>query len=137
VAIVAEFTLFDTDVLIDALRDVSEAASYLEEEEQRSVLSISIVTQMELVVGCRNNDELRKLEQFLERFVVVSLSQAIGEQSLALLRQYRLSHGLLIPDALIAATAITLQRSLVAKNQRDYRFIDDLELRQCPPEHAR
>ena len=136
-AIVAEFTLFDTDVLIDALRDVSEAASYLEEEEQRSVLSISIVTQMELVVGCRNNDELRKLEQFLERFVVVSLSQAIGEQSLALLRQYRLSHGLLIPDALIAATAITLQRSLVAKNQRDYRFIDDLELRQCPPEHAR
>ncbi|MDH3600612.1 MAG: type II toxin-antitoxin system VapC family toxin [Candidatus Tectomicrobia bacterium] len=133
----AEFTLFDTDVLIDALRDVSEAASYLEEEEQRSVLSISIVTQMELVVGCRNNDELRKLEQFLERFVVVSLSQAIGEQSLALLRQYRLSHGLLIPDALIAATAITLQRSLVAKNQRDYRFIDDLELRQCPPEHAR
>lgn len=133
----AELTLFDTDVLIDALRDVSEAVSYLEAEERLSVLNISIVTQMELVVGCRNKDELRKLEQFLERFVVGNLSETIGEQGLALLRQYRLSHGLLIPDALIAATAITLQVPLVAKNQRDYRFIDGLQLRQYPPESAR
>ncbi len=133
----AELTLFDTDVVIDALRDVSEAVVYLEAEERLSSLSISIVTQMELIVGCRNKDELGKLEQFLERFVVVSLSEAIGGQSLALLRQYRLSHGLLIPDSLITATALTLQMPLVAKNQRDYRFIDGLSLRQYPPTSTR
>jgi predicted nucleic acid-binding protein len=130
---VAELTLFDTDVLIDALRDVEEAVLYLGGEEQHSALSISIVTQMELVVGCRNKDELRNLDHYLQRFVVVSLGEAIGEKSLELLRQYRLSHGLLIPDALIAATAITIQIPLVAKNQRDFRFIDGLQLRQYPP----
>lgn len=125
--------MFDTDVIIDALRDVDEAVSYLEEEERHSALSISIVTRMELVVGCRNNAELRNLDLFLQRFVVVGLSESISEKGLELLRQYRLSHGLRIPDALIAATAITLQRPLVAKNQRDYRFIEDLQLRQYPP----
>jgi len=45
-----------------------------------------------------------------------------------LLRQYRLSHGLLIPDALIASTALSLNVDLATKNQRDYRFIEILTL---------
>jgi predicted nucleic acid-binding protein len=49
-----------------------------------------------------------------------------------LLRQYRLSHGLAIPDALIAATAITLDQPFISKNQRDYRFIDGLQLLPYP-----
>jgi predicted nucleic acid-binding protein len=43
-----------------------------------------------------------------------------------------LSHGLLIADALIAATAIISDLSLVSKNQRDYQFIEDLHLRPYP-----
>ena len=45
-----------------------------------------------------------------------------------LLRQYRLSQGLLIPDALIASTALYLNMDLATKNQRDYRFIENLKL---------
>jgi hypothetical protein len=50
-----------------------------------------------------------------------------------LLHQYRLSHGLQIPDAVIAATALTEGVPLVSKNQRDYRFIPDLQLLPYPP----
>lgn len=53
----------DTDILIDALRDMQEAVTTLEEIEERAI--ISIVTQMELIVGCRNARELRRLERFL------------------------------------------------------------------------
>lgn len=50
----------------------------------------------------------------------------------ALLKTYRLSHGLLIADALIAATALTLDISIVSKNQKDYRFISGLRLLPYP-----
>lgn len=36
----------------------------------------------------------------------------------------RTSGGLLIPDALIAATAVVNGMPLISKNQRDYRFIE-------------
>ena len=51
---------------------------------------------------------------------------------LNLLREYRLSHGLLIPDSLIAATAIEMDSSLISKNQKDFRFIESLRLLSYP-----
>jgi predicted nucleic acid-binding protein len=41
-------------------------------------------------------------------------------------------HGLLIADALIAATALYLVEPFVSKNQRDYRFITNLNLLPYP-----
>jgi predicted nucleic acid-binding protein len=87
---------------------------------------------MELVVGCRNKRELAELDTFVSAFQVFSLSQQVSELALSLLKQYRLSHGLLIPDAFIGATAITLNAALLSKNQRDYRFIPDLNLLPYP-----
>nr|MDQ2686882.1 PIN domain-containing protein [Armatimonadota bacterium] len=46
--------------------------------------------------------------------------------------RYRLSHGLLIPDALIAATALVHDIPLLTKNQRDFRFIAGLRLLPYP-----
>jgi predicted nucleic acid-binding protein len=59
---------------------------------------------------------------------VLKLSDQISDKEIDLLLQYRLSHGLAIPDALIAATAITFNQSFISKNQRDYRFISGLRL---------
>ncbi len=64
----------------------------------------------------------------LKRFRVIRLDEQISDKTVHLLRQYRLSHGLAIPDALIAATAITLNQNFITKNQRDYRFIKELQL---------
>jgi predicted nucleic acid-binding protein len=52
--------------------------------------------------------------------------------TLTILRQYRLSHGFLIPDALIAATAIAVDEPLISKDQSDYRFIENLRLLAYP-----
>jgi predicted nucleic acid-binding protein len=46
------FTLIDTDILIDVGRKIEIAVNRLEVEEQIATLGISIVTQMELIVGC-------------------------------------------------------------------------------------
>ena len=129
----AELTLVDTDILIDAAHKDEMAVTVLQNIESTSGLAVSIVTQMELVVGCRNKTEQRELAKFLQRFQVIHLSASISQRGLELLQQYRLSHGLLIPDGLIAATAIETAIPLISKNQKDYRFIDGLQLLPYPP----
>ena len=127
-----EVVIVDTDILIDVGRSVNKAIEYLQELESRRQLAVSVVTQRELIIGCRNKSELHDLEYFLKRFLVLPLNKVISNKAVELLRCYRLSHSLLIADAFIAATAISLGYSLASKNQRDYRFIPELDLLPYP-----
>ena len=130
--IVNALTIVDTDILIDAALQINKAIDCLDGLEQNSMLAISVITQMELFVGCRNKTELGNTKRFLQRFQVLKLSDQISDKAIGLLLQYRLSHGLAIPDALIAATAITFNQPFISKNQRDYRFISELRLLPYP-----
>ena len=125
-------SIIDTDVLIDAGRGLSEAVAWLEQVAQRSVPAVSTITQMELMIGCRNKTEVRAVERFVSRFQILKLNERISDIAVDLLRHYRLSHGLLIADALVAATALHLNVPLVTRNQRHYRFIAGLQLHAYP-----
>ncbi len=87
--------IVDTDILIDAGRNVNEALNCLQKIEQRIPAAVSSVTQMELIIGCRNKNELGSLEQFLKGFHVIRLNEQISDTAIDLLKRYRLSHGLL------------------------------------------
>ena len=41
--------------------------------EQENSIAVSSVTQKELIIGCRNKNELLYLEQFLDRFHIIRL----------------------------------------------------------------
>lgn len=124
--------IVDTDILIDAARRIDDAVNCLQQIEDTLSLAISTVTQMELIIGCRNKKELKFLEHFLQRFETISLNEQISDTAADLLKTYRLSHGLLIADALIAETAIVTDTKLISKNQKDYRFVEDLDLLNYP-----
>jgi len=121
-------TIIDTDILIDFARADQKAAHCLQAIQQKSILAISSITQMELVVDCRNKTELKDLEKFIQRFQVLPITDEISDRAYNLLTQYYLSHGLLIPDALIAATALIHDEEFITKNQRDFRFVVGLSL---------
>lgn len=121
-------TIIDTDILIDAGRGVAEAIDFLNLRDASTDLAISVVTQMELIVGCRNKTEQHDLAKFLRRFQTLPITADISDKAAKLLTTYNLSHGLLIADAFIAATAISQAEQFATKNQRDYRFIDGLNL---------
>ncbi len=125
-------TIIDTDILIDAGRGVQEAVDCLANIKKNSSLAISVVTQMELLVGARNKTELNALDKFFKQFQILKLNEAASDKSVELLETYRLSHGLAIPDSLIAATALSLGVPLISKNQRDYKFIAGLNLLPYP-----
>jgi len=120
--------IVDADILIDAGRGINDAVTCLQRIEQTSSLAASAVSHMELIVGCGNQADLQAVERFLRRFRILKLTDQISDAAVDLLRQYRLSHGLLIADALIAATALGYSEPFITKNQRDYRFIAGLNL---------
>lgn len=88
--------IVDTDILIDAARKIEDAVTCLQQIEDKSSPAISAVTQMELIIGCRNKKELKSLEHFLQGFKLISLNKQISDTAADLLKTYRLSHGMLI-----------------------------------------
>lgn len=119
-------TLVDTNVLIEILKGNEQAVS--DTQSLPMPLAVSAITVMELFFGARNKSEQRQIERFLSLFKIVHLSEAISIQSLALVKRHAKSHGLDIPDSLIAATAIDQCCALMTYNRKDFRFISNLLL---------
>lgn len=125
-------TIVDSDILINVARGDADAINCLIGLEKTSVLAVSVVTQLELIVGCRNKTELNDLEKFFRRFQILKITDQISDLAVDLLKRYFLSHGLLIADGLIAATALVHNETFITKNQRDFRFIAGLNLLSYP-----
>ena len=53
----------DTDILIDLSRGRQKAVDFLDVLLNKAILKISIITAMELFVGCRNKKEQKDREQ--------------------------------------------------------------------------
>lgn len=83
---------------------------------------------MELYVGCRNKKELTETVKFLQQYKVVHFSGSISRKALDLIKKYNLSHGLLIADAIIAATVLISEGELFSKNASDFAFIENLSI---------
>jgi predicted nucleic acid-binding protein len=105
--------VFDTNILIDFTLGVPGAAIELRESTPKL---ISIVSWMEVLVGAQDaNDELR-LHQFLERFTLIRLSDSLAERTVRVRREY----GLKLPDAIIYATALEHNLTLITRNTKDF-----------------
>ena len=124
--------LIDTDVLIWHMRGNENARGAIYRIEHPAV---SIITQMELVQGLRNKRELAVLHQFFDYrgFKVLPVNESISQRALFLMEEWRLSHQLMMADALIAATAMEHGLPLLSGNAKHYRFLTMLELNRFAP----
>ena len=130
---VESLIVFDTDIFIDHFRGVQSASDYLQNipEAQRATTDINV---MELLKGASNGREVDLIENFLTRngFIRLPVTTIASRQAVQLLKQYSLSQGLSIPDALIAGVVLESKASLVTGNIRQFQFITDL-MTQKPP----
>ena len=126
----ANRVLLDSDVLIDLARGDGRAIDLVDGIISRGERpSISIITEMELFLGARSKAEERSVGQLVRRFEVVLISEMISVRARNLTVRYARSHGLTIPDALIAATTIAARALLLTRNVRHYSFIPQLQVR--------
>lgn len=56
------------------------------------------------------------------------MNQLRTTKAVDLVRKYNLSHGLLIADAIIAATVLISEAQLFSKNANDFTFIENLSV---------
>ena len=89
---------------------------------------LTSITQMELIVGSLNKADLNRINKNIHQFRIALIDNNISQSAIKLLQTYRLSHGLALPDSLIAATALILDLELFTYNIKDYKFIDGLVL---------
>ncbi len=124
--------IFDTDVLIWALRGNPRAARTI---DQADSLEISVISIMELLKGARDKRDLRLTKAFLADlgFRQLPLTENIGHRASIYIEQYGLKSNLGLPDALIAATAAENDRPLCTGNARDYRSISDIQIKSFRP----
>lgn len=118
--------LIDSDVLIDVSRGKAVAREYVDALPEG--WGISQVSALELIVGARDNRDLREIDTFLAAWVIIPLRSSTGTRAYKLLKQYAKSHGLHVFDSLVAATAMEERLTLLTKNRRHFGMIEGLDL---------
>ena len=122
--------LVDTDVFIDHLRGASEL------KPGRNRVHYSVITRCELFSGTVGSALAQRL---LDPFRELAVGRAVAERA----GRIRRETGIATPDALIAATAIEYDLTLVTRNRRHFEPVQQLRLREpaeqasTPPEAGR
>jgi len=119
--------LIDTDIFVDYLRNFTEAVTFFQLLIKRQRVFFSAITEAELLAGKINEDEEKreKLLHFLSLWTKVPVNNAIAVFAGDLSRKYDSE----IPDALIAATAITHHATLLTRNIKDFKAVKNLIVR--------
>ena len=116
--------LIDSDVLIDYLRGYSAAVIYLEASTERQI--VSAITVAELYTGVREGAERQALEELLETFEIIPVSQTIAVTGGLFRRMFLKSHKLGIADAVIAATAKVEKAIVVTLNRKHFPMFSNV-----------
>jgi predicted nucleic acid-binding protein len=109
--------LIDSDILIDHFRG---ARAFKPSQER---VGYSVVTRCELLAG-QSADE-RSIGIVLDAMREYAVDRAIAERA----GRIRRRHGMRTPDALIAATAVEHDLTLVTRNTRGFVAVRGLKVR--------
>lgn len=126
-------TLIDTGVIILHLRNDARANQLLDYLESKGDIKVSVITVMEILVGCRSKEEEDNSLLLFERVLPVSTNRDIAAKAAALIKKYPEVFGKGIqsgtPDAIIAATALNENRALITLNTRQFAKVPISEVR--------
>ena len=100
-----EIIAIDTNIIIKALAGTESCINAI----SGKLVAISIITEIELLSWPQLSEtDYSVLRSFLEDCIIVDFSQEIKEEAIKIRKMY----GLKVPDAIIAATAVTKKLSL-------------------------
>ena len=133
-AIKTSGVVFDTDILIWYFRGNQKAGSFLD-NVPHSKRTISSLTMMELIQGCRHKQEIQLLKNFIRENIAKILypNEFCCLRAVRLIEQHSLSHGLRVVDSLIASSALEEDYSLASGNLKHYNIIAGLKLISFKP----
>jgi predicted nucleic acid-binding protein len=119
--------LCDTNIFIHAFNGNVPTINELVSIGLENIALPSIVV-MELLQGMGNKFEMAGMQKKIRYYPVVHLNESVSRHAILLIGQYKLSHNLQIPDAIIAATTLVNDLPLFTYNRRDFAFVPGLDL---------
>jgi len=115
--------LIDTNVLSRVFTGDKAVKEFIENLDA----AVCMVVYIECLQGSKSNREKRIVESYLSRFELHHVDSSISSRTIELIRTYSNTHGLFLADALIAATCLEHNLTLVTYNIKDFTFIGGLK----------
>lgn len=110
--------LIDTNAIIDYLNDKlpEKSAAFIEKIDPQ----LSVISRMELLAWPNATvEQLNVLEAFISASNVFSLPEPVVIESIRIRKKFRIK----LPDAIIAATSMVFELSLITQNTADFKKI--------------
>ena len=121
----SRFVLIDSDIVIDFLRGEKQALTLLKAETD--ALCFSAVTVAEIHAGVRGAREEEEVDRLFSLIPVFAVSHDIARHAGKFVKQYRASHAVELPDAIIAATCIAHDALLYTLNVKHYPMFKNIK----------
>ncbi len=114
----------DTDIFIDLIKGIKRSRQFIESQDE---ICFSAITELELVSGkkCEDGAEREKVLSLLSSFTKVNVDNQVA----LLGGDIRRKSGISAQDAIVAATAISLNSELASRNKKDFSRVAGLKLK--------
>ncbi|MGI8641050.1 MAG: type II toxin-antitoxin system VapC family toxin [Pyrinomonadaceae bacterium] len=89
--------------------------------------AICAIVYIEALQGSISNSQKNTIKKLIDNFPLLLITPDISRRAIELINSYSNSHGLMLADALIAATALENDLTLVTYNIDDFKFIKGLK----------
>ena len=124
--------MYDTDILIWVQRGNEKSARLIEKDPDKY---LSIYSYMELLQGAKNKTQHTQVKDFIHvfNFSVLPLTENTGHRALIYVEEYALSSHMRAGDAVIAATAVENNLTLVSSNVKHFKTVKELQLKSFVP----
>lgn len=130
----------DTNLLIDYYRGVDKAKEYIQKLKSGEIkLAVSVVTETEIWIGIKDDEELLKWVNLLDEFFEsVDVNSNIARKAGEIWKEFGHYMGKTsdadfrnIPDAFIAATCNILDRTLITANVKHFIQLIERGILKC------
>lgn len=116
--------LLDTNVLSKFFYGDAKTRRFLSSSDA----GINTVVYIELIRGSIKKKDRELIKKNLAKLPCYDLTPEVSRQAIELIDKYSASNGLFLADALIAATAITYDLTLVTYNIKHFKAVKELSV---------
>ena len=119
--------LWDTNIAIYYLQQQFPplVEKFIDELLSKEIPTISVISEIELLCWkTATENDLEVLRSFIQDTFVIELEQSVKEKTVEIRKMYKVK----LPDAIIAATALVYNLTLISRNINDFRKINGLRI---------
>ncbi len=117
--------LIDTNAIIDYLGNkITATGMQFMNTVINEVPNISVITKIEVLGFNTTIDEYQLLADFMDDANIIELSKEVADICIDLRKRYKIK----LPDAIIAATALAVNSTLITRNSSDFKNIIGLNV---------